>query len=53
MNISVIGAGYVGLVTAAALASKGHNVTVVDTDETRVGMVNRKKSPFFEARIIF
>lgn len=48
MRISVIGAGYVGLVTAAALASKGHNVTVVDTDETRVGMVNRKKSPIFE-----
>jgi UDPglucose 6-dehydrogenase len=48
MRISVIGAGYVGLVTAAALASKGHNVIVVDTDETRVGMVNRKKSPIFE-----
>jgi len=48
MRISVIGAGYVGLVTAAALASKGHNVIVVDTDETRVGMVNQKKSPIFE-----
>jgi UDPglucose 6-dehydrogenase len=48
MRISVIGAGYVGLVTAAALASKGHNVTVVDTDETRVSMINRKKSPIFE-----
>jgi UDPglucose 6-dehydrogenase len=48
MKVSVIGAGYVGLVTAAALASKGHDVIVVDTDETRVGMVNRKKSPIFE-----
>jgi UDPglucose 6-dehydrogenase len=48
MRISVIGAGYVGLVTAAALASKGHNVIVIDTDETRVGMVSRKKSPIFE-----
>jgi UDPglucose 6-dehydrogenase len=48
MKVSVIGAGYVGLVTAVALASKGHNVIVVDTDETRVGMVNRKKSPIFE-----
>jgi len=48
MRISVIGAGYVGLVTAAALASKGHNVTVVDTDDTRVSMIKQKKSPIFE-----
>jgi len=48
MRISVTGAGYVGLVTAAALASKGHNVIVVDTDETKVGMINQKKSPIFE-----
>jgi len=48
MRISVIGAGYVGLVTAAALASKGHNVIVVDIDETRVSMINQKKSPIFE-----
>jgi len=48
MRISVIGAGYVGLVTAAALASKGHHVIVVDTDEAKVSMINRKKSPIFE-----
>jgi len=48
MRISVIGAGYVGLVTAVALASKGHDVIVVDIDETRVGMINQKKSPIFE-----
>lgn len=48
MRISVIGAGYVGLVTAAALASKGHNITVVDTHETRVRTVNASKSPIYE-----
>jgi UDPglucose 6-dehydrogenase len=48
MKISVIGAGYVGLVTAAALASKGHDVTVVDIDKARVEAINRKKSPIFE-----
>jgi UDPglucose 6-dehydrogenase len=48
MRASVIGAGYVGLVTAAALASKGHNVIVVDTDEAKVNMINQKKPPIFE-----
>ncbi|MDH4270150.1 MAG: UDP-glucose/GDP-mannose dehydrogenase family protein [Dehalococcoidia bacterium] len=48
MKISVIGAGYVGLVTAAALASKGHNVIVIDTDKARVTMINQKRSPIFE-----
>jgi UDPglucose 6-dehydrogenase len=48
MKISVIGAGCVGLVTAAALASKRYSVIVVDTDETKVGMINRRKSPIFE-----
>jgi UDPglucose 6-dehydrogenase len=48
MRVSVIGAGYVGLVTAAALASKGHDVIVVDTDEIKVSMINQKKSPIFE-----
>ncbi len=48
MNISVIGAGYVGLVSAAALAGKGHDVVVIDTDEGRVRTVNGKKSPIFE-----
>ena len=48
MRISVIGGGYVGLVTAAALASKGHNVVVVDTDEAKIGSINRGESPIFE-----
>lgn len=48
MRISVIGAGYVGLVTAAALASKGHNVIVVETDEDKINSINRGKSPIFE-----
>jgi UDPglucose 6-dehydrogenase len=35
-NISVIGAGYVGLVTAAGFAELGHNVTLVEIDPERV-----------------
>ena len=48
MKISVIGGGYVGLVTAAALASKGHNVVIVDTDEAKIDSINRGESPIFE-----
>ena len=48
MRISVIGGGYVGLVTAAALASKRHNVVVVETDEAKIGSINRGESPMFE-----
>ena len=48
MRISVIGAGYVGLVTAAALASTGHNVIVVDIDKDKINSINRGELPIFE-----
>ena len=48
MNISVIGAGFVGLVTATALASKGHEVVVVDIDEEKVDIIAKGKSPLYE-----
>lgn len=48
MRISVIGTGYVGLVTAVCLAEKGHDVTVVDIDAAKVERVNKGISPFFE-----
>ena len=48
MNISIIGTGYVGLVTGACLAEKGHQVTCVDIDPARVSALNRAESPIFE-----
>ena len=48
MNISIIGTGYVGLVSGACLADKGHNVTCVDIDRARVEALNRAQSPIFE-----
>ena len=48
MSISVIGAGFVGLVTASALASKGHNVIVLDTNAEKVNSINKGESPIFE-----
>lgn len=40
MNIGVVGVGYVGLVTAAGLARRGHRVACVDVDARRVNAVN-------------
>ena len=49
MKISIIGTGYVGLVTGACLAARGHQVTCVDVDPARVDALNAAKSPIFEA----
>ncbi len=48
MKISVIGIGYVGLVTAAAFASKGHSVVCIDSDENKVNLINQGKAPLSE-----
>lgn len=41
MNITVIGAGYVGLVTAACFAEAGYNVTCIDKNEEKVEKLKR------------
>lgn len=48
MRVSIVGAGYVGLVTAACLAEKGHELACVDLDPERVAQINRAQSPIFE-----
>ena len=48
MRISIIGTGYVGLVTGVCLADRGHDVVCVDIDPTRVEMLNRAETPIFE-----
>ena len=40
MNVSIIGTGYVGLVSGACFADLGHSVTCVDVDAARVASVN-------------
>ena len=48
MDITVIGAGYVGLITAAGLAETGHQVICVDDDLRKVQVLNSGGMPFYE-----
>ena len=48
MNISVFGAGYVGLVTAACFAEVGHTVVCFDTNTDRVAALRKGHVPVYE-----
>ena len=48
MHISVIGSGYVGLVTAACFAEFGFQVTCMDQDAKRVATLESGDVPFYE-----
>jgi UDPglucose 6-dehydrogenase len=45
MKITVVGTGYVGLVTGTCLAETGNTVTCVDIDETKVNKLKTVKLP--------
>ncbi|MBI3022080.1 MAG: UDP-glucose/GDP-mannose dehydrogenase family protein [Candidatus Omnitrophica bacterium] len=48
MDISVIGAGHVGLVTGACFADLGNRVVMVDHDARRIASLKRGVMPFYE-----
>jgi UDPglucose 6-dehydrogenase len=48
LRVCVIGAGYVGLVSAACLAALGHDVTVVEIDRTRLETLRTGRIPIRE-----
>ena len=48
MKVSVFGLGYVGSVSAAALAADGHDVVGVDVNADKVAQVNAGRSPIVE-----
>ncbi|HEX6424817.1 MAG TPA: UDP-glucose/GDP-mannose dehydrogenase family protein [Acidimicrobiales bacterium] len=48
-QIAVIGAGYVGLTTAACFSSLGHDVICADIDDDRVARLQRGEIPIVEA----
>ncbi|MEY2601220.1 MAG: UDPglucose 6-dehydrogenase [Verrucomicrobiota bacterium] len=48
MDISIIGSGYVGLVTGACFADVGHNVICVDNDESKIKTLQAGRIPIYE-----
>ncbi|MDB4042765.1 UDP-glucose/GDP-mannose dehydrogenase family protein [Gammaproteobacteria bacterium] len=49
MNISVIGCGYVGLVTGACFAEIGHNVICLDNNRKKINLISKGILPFYES----
>jgi UDPglucose 6-dehydrogenase len=48
MDISIVGSGYVGLVTGACFADVGHNVICVDNDARKIETLQAGRVPIFE-----
>lgn len=48
MNLTIVGTGYVGLVTAVCFAEKGHNVTCVDVDKEKIEKLKQGIPIIFE-----
>ncbi len=48
MNISIIGTGYVGLVTGTCFAKLGNNIICVDVDDEKIEKINNGTTPIYE-----
>jgi UDPglucose 6-dehydrogenase len=48
MNVTIVGTGYVGLVTGACLAELGNNVFCLDLDQAKVDLLNAGGMPIYE-----
>jgi UDPglucose 6-dehydrogenase/GDP-mannose 6-dehydrogenase len=48
VKIAIVGTGYVGLVTGACLADRGHQVVCADADPDKVRLLKQGTSPFYE-----
>jgi UDPglucose 6-dehydrogenase len=51
VRLTVIGCGYVGLVTGACLAAAGHEVFCTDIDENRIAQLSAGKVPIYEEHL--
>ena len=48
MNVTIVGTGYVGLVTGCCLADSGNRVVCVDNDDQKVATLKKGEMPIFE-----
>ena len=48
MKISVIGAGYVGLVSSVCFAELGHSVNLIELEKNKIDLINLGKPPIYE-----
>ena len=48
MKVSILGTGYVGLVSGVCLSARGHEVVCVDSDNEKIQKINQAVSPIFE-----
>ena len=48
MKITIVGTGYVGLVTGACFAEIGHEVLCVDNDTAKIAMLEKLRLPIYE-----
>ena len=51
MNVTVVGTGYVGLVTGTCLAETGNHVLCIDIDEHKVNKMKQGKVPIYEPHL--
>jgi UDPglucose 6-dehydrogenase len=51
MKVSVIGTGYVGLVSGVCLSEKGHDVVCIDVDKEKIEKINNGIAPIYERNL--
>lgn len=48
MKITIVGTGYIGLVSTACFAEKGHSITCIDINQEKIDILNNGKVPIYE-----